>query len=259
MQLSAGASEIPGSRWWKAQEYEQAFWQRLGDGIEAGTRGRLDWYGWRASQLRRRLDAVGWPGAGDGRVLEIGSGPVGVVSFLECEKGYAIDPLEHFYRTRPSLVALRRPGVTYLDGTGERLPFEDASCSLVIVDNVIDHTYAPRRILDEVGRVLRPDGRLYLSVNVHTAWGARLHALLAFLHVDKGHPFTFTAPSLRRLLGAAGFTVLTEETEDYEEARRANLRSASLRARIKGGAGLSEFSVSVVCRRDRPESGRPER
>ena len=29
-------------RWLQAQKYEQGFWQRLGDGIEAGTREQLD-------------------------------------------------------------------------------------------------------------------------------------------------------------------------------------------------------------------------
>ena len=95
------------------------------------------------------------------------------------DERYAIDPLEHFYATRPTLVALRRPGVTYLDGTGERLPFDDATFSLVIIDNVIDHTYAPERILREIQRILQPDGHLYLSVNVHTRWGALLHTVLA--------------------------------------------------------------------------------
>lgn len=250
MLLRTGTSEIPWSRWSKAQEYEQSFWRRLGDGIQAGTREHLDWYEWRARQLERRLGSAGGPGGGSGRILEIGSGPIGIVNFLDWGERFAIDPLEHFYRTRPSLVALRRPGVTYLDGTGERLPFDDASCALVIIDNVIDHTYAPRTILHEIRRVLGPGGRLYLSVNVHTAWGALLHEILAILRIDEGHPFTFTSEILRDLLAASGFTVLTEEIEDYEEARRANLRSGSLRDRIKGYAGLSEFSHGVVCRRD---------
>jgi SAM-dependent methyltransferase len=236
-----GTSGIPWSRWTKAQAYEGSFWERLG-----GTDG--DGHAWRASQLEQRLAAVE-PAPRKGRVLEIGSGPIGIVNFLEGSERYAVDPLEHFYRTQPSLVALRSPGVTYVDGTGESLPFEDASCSLVIIDNVIDHTYAPQRILDEIRRVLEPAGRLYLAVNVHTAWGAQLNALLAFLHIDKGHPYTFTSRTLRRLLASSGYTVLTEQIEDYGLAKRNDCRSASLKDRIKGYSGLSEFSHSVVCSR----------
>ena len=246
------------TRWLKAQKYEQAFWQRLGDDIEAGAREHLDWYGWRARQLERFLSVAGVTRTG-GKVLEIGSGPVGIVNFLEWGERYGIDPLEHFYRTRPTLVTLRQPDVTYLDGTGERLPFENGSCSLIIVDNVIDHTYAPGTILEETHRVLRSDGHLYLSVNVHTQWGALLHALLAVLQIDRGHPYTFTSRTLRRLLAANRFGVLTEQIEDYRHVKRADRLSGSLKARIKGYTGLSEFSHAVLCRKSAPTHSTPDR
>jgi ubiquinone/menaquinone biosynthesis C-methylase UbiE len=249
MDLRTDVSDIPWNRWTEAQAYEQAFWERLGHEMAAGTRD-LNWYAWRAGQLRRRLADASGVEPPKGKVLEIGSGPVGIVNFLDAGERYALDPLEHFYRTQPSLVALRRPGVTYLDGTGERLPFADASCSLVIIDNVIDHTYAPRKILDEIRRVLEPDGHLYLSVNVHTAWGAHLHGILAALRIDKGHPYTFTSRTLRQILTASAFCVLTEHVDDYGQAKRTDCQSANLKDRIKGYSGLSEFSHSVVCRRD---------
>lgn len=236
------------NRWLKAQQYEQAFWQRLGDDIASGAKTHLDWYGWRAKQLERFMLAAG-AGRCDGTVVEIGSGPVGIVNFLDGDSRFAIDPLEHFYRTQPALVALRDPAVTYLDGTGERLPFEDRSCSLVIIDNVIDHTYEPGKILDEIRRIVRPDGYLYLSVNVHTQWGFLLHSALAVLQIDKGHPYTFTSHTLRCFLDRHDFTVLTERIEDYEESKRADRGSASLKARLKGYSGLSEFSHAVVCRK----------
>jgi ubiquinone/menaquinone biosynthesis C-methylase UbiE len=247
------------SRWLQAQEYEQAYWRRLGDSIEAGTREQLDWYKWRAGQLERRLASLPDRGPRAGQVLEIGSGPIGIVNFLQWGERYAIDPLEHFYRTRPALVSLRTDGVTYLDGTGEQLPFEDASCSLVIIDNVIDHTYAPQKILREIQRVLEPDGRLYLSVNVHTAWGALLHEVLAILRIDKGHPYTFTSRTLRGLLTAHQFVMVTEQIEDYGRARQSDRQSASLKARIKGYTGLSEFLHSVICQKQVPGAALPSK
>jgi len=241
--------EVGTLRWTKAQEYEQAFWHRLGHGIDTGAREQLDWYRWRAAQLERRLDALPDPGSRTGRILEIGSGPIGIVNFLGWGDRCAVDPLEHFYRTQPSLISLRSPGVTYADGTGEQLPFDDASFALVIIDNVIDHTYAPQKILREIDRVLERNGRLYLSVNVHTRWGALLHAMLAHLQIDKGHPYTFTSRALRRILREHHFMVLMEHVEDYEQARRADRRSAKPSDRIKGYSGLSEFSHSVICRK----------
>lgn len=234
-------------RWQEAQQYEQAFWERLGDDIAAGTGESLQWYQWRARELEKFMAAAG-AARPNGKVLEIGSGPIGIVNFLGWGERYAIDPLEHFYRTRPALIALRDPGVSYVSGSGERLPFEDGSCALVIIDNVIDHTYSPGAILDEIRRVLQPGGHMYLSVNVHTPWGFLLHSALAFMHIDKGHPYTFTSETLRRMVRRHQFDVLTEVVGDYRAARRADRTAASSRARIKGYSGLSEFSHAVMCR-----------
>jgi SAM-dependent methyltransferase len=240
-------SSIGRTRWLTAQKYEQSYWERLAEEIAAGAREQLDWYCWRARRLEERLAALPGVRTDNGKILEIGCGPIGIINFLNGADRVAIDPLEHFYRATPSLVGLRRPGVTYLSGTGEQLPLKTGSCALVIIDNVIDHTQAPGQILDEIHRVLQPYGCLYLSVNVHTWWGALLHKLLAVTRVDPGHPYTYTSRSLLRLLGAHGFTVAAETVESYRDARRADRQSRELKARIKGYTGLSEFSHAVVC------------
>jgi len=241
--------QITWDRWLKAQEYEQGFWRKSAAAIEKGTVGELDWYGWRARQLEDRLASLPSPVAKTGKVLEIGSGPIGIVNFLEWGERYAVDPLEHFYRQTPSLTRLRRPGATYLKGTGEQLPMPDASCSLVIIENVIDHTFAPGKILKEISRVLAPGGWLYLLVNVHTRWGAMLHDALAVLQIDKGHPYTFTSRTLRRFMTEHGFSIEREEIESYAEASQKDRDSSGLTDRIKGYTGLSEFRHSVFCRR----------
>jgi SAM-dependent methyltransferase len=246
--MSSNTARIGTPRWFKAQAYEKAYWQRLSENIEAGIRGRLDWYAWRADELEKRLDMIHVANR-SGKVLEIGSGPIGIVNFLGWGDRYALDPLECFYSTRPTLIGLRNPDVRYQAGTGEDLSFDDESCSLVIIDNVLDHTYQPGRILTQVARILRPDGHLYLAVNVHTPWGALLHTGLAVLQIDKGHPYTFTSGRLRRFVNAHGFDVVQEQTEDYEAAKRENRQSGALTDRIKGYSGLSEFSHSMVCRK----------
>ena len=238
---------IKWTRWQEAQEYERGFWERLGRNIEAGVEGQLDWYRWRAARLEEILRRAAVPPSRAGRVLEIGSGPIGIVNFLEWAERYAVDPLESFYAQQPTLVRLRDPGVTYIAGSGERLPIEDRSCDLVIIDNVIDHTYAPEKILNEISRVLVDSGRLYLSVNVHTGWGAILHDLLAVLRIDKGHPYTFTSDTLRQLLERNHFAIQLEHIGDYHDARAADRCSIRATDRIKGYSGMSEFQHLVVC------------
>jgi len=249
MMTESAVPQIKWRRWQEAQSHEQEFWSSSAARIEQGTSGQLDWYDWKAGQLEACLAAAPHPLPRDGKILEIGSGPIGIVNSLTWGERFAIDPLEDFYRQNPSLIQLRKPGTTYINGPGEQLPFPDRSLSLVVIDNVIDHTYAPALILREIARTLDPAGYLYLAVNVHTAWGALLHEALAVLQIDKRHPYTFTSNSLRRMLTGNGFTIVSEDVENYGKARSAYRRSPSLRAQIKGWTGLSEFQHAVLCGR----------
>jgi SAM-dependent methyltransferase len=46
----------------------------------------------------------------------------------------------------------------------ERLPFADASFDVVVSAELLEHLREPRRVVEEVGRVLRPGGKLVGSV-----------------------------------------------------------------------------------------------
>ena len=53
------------------------------------------------------------------------------------------------------------------------------SFDIVLCDNVVDHAEDPRRIVEEICRVLTPGGLLYFTVNVHHPFyhvAATLHA-----------------------------------------------------------------------------------
>jgi SAM-dependent methyltransferase len=239
--------QIHQGRWVAAQTYERGYWERLSHGIAEGAVPQLDWYKWRAARLEHLLSTLREPPSVRGCAVEIGSGPIGIVNFLDWKDRYAIDPLEGFYRQQQDLVRLRQPGAVYIEGGGEHLPIDSGSASLVIIDNVIDHTYAPDRIMNEIYRVLEPAGRLYLVVNVHTRWGALLHTLLAALGIDKGHPHTFTSQALRRFLARHKFSILLEDVERYDAAKQADRESTKRTDRIKGYTGLSEFQHLVIC------------
>jgi SAM-dependent methyltransferase len=43
-------------------------------------------------------------------------------------------------------------------GSGSRIPLPDASCDLVICDNVLEHISEPQVVMDEIARVLKPGG-----------------------------------------------------------------------------------------------------
>lgn len=235
-------------RWTKAQEYERSHWSRVSQEVASDEKS-LAWYQWRADRLTERLKkhapTLNLP---ESSVLEVGSGPVGTVSFLKARERHAIDPLSSFYEQQPSLIKLRDQHVRYLTGGGESLPFDNVTFSLVIIDNVIDHTKSPDAVLQEIRRVLKAQGVLYLSVNVRTSWGLFVRQAMEVLEVDKGHPHSYSRETARRMIEHAQFEILHEEIEDFETARKKEREEGHLRNRVKLILGVYDVLFEVIAR-----------
>ncbi len=91
--------------------------------------------------------------------------------------------------------APRGPGV--VPGTGEALPFRDASFEVAVLSEVLEHVPAPEAVLAEARRVLRPGGRLLVT------------APFVFYEHEAPRDFQrFTRHGLRALLERSGFEVL---------------------------------------------------
>jgi SAM-dependent methyltransferase len=241
-------------RWVRAQDFERAWWERAAKRIESGQSKEITYHAWSASEMEKRLEGfLSEERKRSAQVLEIGCGPVGIVSYLPWGERFAVDPLEDFYRSNPTLTKHRDRAVSYLKGTGEEVPFPDRKFSLVILDNVLDHVQSAERVLREVRRVLADDGLLYFAVNVRTLPGSLLHTVLATLQIDKGHPYSFTSSSIRRLLRRNGFDPMKEWVSDAKEARQRDRKAPELRHKIKGYTGLYEFVYYAVC--CKPKSG----
>ncbi len=238
-------------RWKKAQEHEKSFWQAASGAFQKGESDQLSWYKWRADHLENLLKKAfphNPPDFSSSRILEIGSGPVGVVSFFNAAERIAIDPLCDYYSSQDSLIKHRNKDVSYHKGRGEELLFDDNSFELVIIENVIDHVQNPGKVIDEIRRVLKPRGILYLTVNLHPLWGAFLHTIISNLRIDKGHPHTFTVRKIRNFLTSKGFDILFNDWENYRECQKNDISSDSFKDKAKGLLGLSEFlytSISV--------------
>lgn len=116
------------------------------------------------------------------RVLDVGCGDAGVpIAFAEAgADASGIEPFE------PSVLRGRVRAeehgvpVELRSGVGEKLPYADASFDLVIIDNVLEHVDDRERTLDEIHRVLRPRGLLYLVTPKPFA----LHSLFSDPHYN---------------------------------------------------------------------------
>lgn len=235
-------------RWQIAQSYEKEYWKRIADTIASDSEKQLSWYDWKASEFEKNLsDSECVLNKEQARVLEIGSGPIGIVSYLKWGERYALDPLTDFYKENPLLVEVRDPSVNYLTGGGEDIPFPDGHFSIIIIDNVLDHVQEPHKVLNEIHRVLPKNGILYIELNIHTVWGFILHSVLSRLKIDKGHPYSFTAGKIRDYLGKHGFSIRHESIAGYLAARAIDRKSTGMKSKLKGYSGLSEFVFSAVC------------
>ncbi len=125
-------------------------------------------------RVRETLEKFGKLDA-DARVIEVGSGAHGLIFYFGAQHGVGIDPLAVSYR---SLFPRWQNCAATIAAAGEHLPFCDESFDVVLCDNVVDHAESPRGIVAELTRILKPDGLLYFTVNVHHP----LYAFAAWMH-----------------------------------------------------------------------------
>jgi SAM-dependent methyltransferase len=175
-------------------------------------------------QVREMLEAV-QPIAADARVLEVGCGAHGLIFFFGAKDGVGVDPLaDHYAQLFPAWQGRAR---TYA-APGEKLPFDDASFDVVLCDNVVDHAENPRRIVEEIARVLAPGGILYFEVNIHHPFyhlAATVHAGWRALGIPfeitpfADHTVHLTIDAARALFDGLPFRMV-RETNDIDEVKR---------------------------------------
>ncbi len=186
--------------------FEHAAWDKVGD----------PYHRFWAPITRRVIDPL-LDDAGitrGSRVLDVATGP-GYAAAYGAARGAAVVGID----VAPGMVALAsslHPHVEFRQGDAEHLPFPDSGFDAVVGNFIILHLGRPEQAVAECARVLRPGGRLALSV-----WDAPEHARILGVFVDAvqqagatppmdsppGPPFfRFSADSeFSTLLRSAGF------------------------------------------------------
>jgi len=213
-------------RWSTAQTYEKNWWQNHVDSLQ------LEFYRFYAEEAIRELNDL-IPIDQNTVVLEIGSGAAGILTFLPSAHRHAIDPLEDFYSTVTRFVQFRDKEVKYYTMKAEQLEFPDAAFDLIINDNVLDHCENPLRVLQEMRRVLKPNGVVYLRLVTFHLWGKLIRATLEKFQIDQGHPHTFTKKSITWAVNRSGFTVIRTSSAGYFRTWRNDLLSGTLKGFLK--------------------------
>lgn len=116
---------------------------------------------------------------------------------------YGIDPAENLLGRARGKARRARVAVDFRNGTGEALPFEDASVDVVLSTLVLHHLPhdALRATVLEMGRVLKPGGRA-LIVDI----GGVQDAAKATVHAPHGGHLRFDLRELTPRLEQVGLT-----------------------------------------------------
>jgi|SRR5579859_1923390 len=150
------------------------------------------------SMLALILAQAGAPG----RMLEIG---IGAGFFLKAAQraGWQVQGIE--ISDEAASFAHGRLGLDVVKMPAEQLGFASDRFDVVVMLEVVEHLFEPRRVLEDVYRVLRPGGILILSTpNFDALSRFALGSSWAVLSPGE-HLYYFTRRTLRAILHSAGF------------------------------------------------------
>ncbi len=155
------------------------------------------WFAGRTRAILKYLDAeLGPVHPGQVRkVLDIGSGAGNMAHHLaHYGEVYGID-----YNFRPLAVAQRR-GLPSAQGFGNELPFPDNTFDLVALLDTVEHIPDELGVLYECARVLKPGGKLIVTVPAFM-W------LWSYNDEINAHQRRYTAPELQQKIELCGLRV----------------------------------------------------
>lgn len=93
------------------------------------------------------------------------------------------------------------------------LPFRDGTFESVISNNVLEHSYNPKTLLDEQNRVLKPKGKIEITTDnaQYFSWSVFQHGFGGQRHEDlyPDHYMIFYPKNVIRLTRIAGFKPVT--------------------------------------------------
>lgn len=96
---------------------------------------------------------------GEGTVVEVGSGPWGILSIIEAKERIAVDPALEDYKQRFQLTE----GVQYLNSKAESIELPSEVADVVFCCNVLNHVQTPNKVLSEISRIMKKNGTLYFD------------------------------------------------------------------------------------------------
>jgi 2-polyprenyl-6-hydroxyphenyl methylase/3-demethylubiquinone-9 3-methyltransferase len=189
-------------RWRIAQKLELAWWR-----CYLTRRPSAAYLEAKKRYWQRLLNTAGLALRPGSRILDAGCGPAGIFLVLYGHEVVAIDPLIAAYSTYlPVFEPARYPWVVFracrLEDFADASGFDLACCM-----NAVNHVEDWEGCLRQLHQLLRPEGRLLLSVDVHRRKGWQ--RLLQGSGADLLHPHQHRQEEYLTFLGKLGFKDLS--------------------------------------------------
>jgi len=183
------------------------------------------------------------------RILDIG-GPIDIINQFKTGKLFSIEPLADYFKSN---FKFNYKLSNIIRATGEEIPFPDKYFDLVIINNVIDHTHFPEKVLDEIHRVLKDNGIMNLEVNVYLKSFLFLSKVYGFFKkiftreiFNIHHPYMFKSKEIDDMVEKR-FIILNKRIEDKEKSKE-TMKNLRLRIVKKFGI-LGSIHYALICKK----------
>ncbi|MBX3045009.1 MAG: methyltransferase domain-containing protein [Candidatus Kapabacteria bacterium] len=229
-------------RWEKAQNYEKNWWNKKKAAIDLSYLKKF------ADELRQQV-APFVDQSKSLKILEIGSGPAGILTHLNADLRCAVDPLEDFYSSVSEYADYRDKNVNYYKAMGEELPFDDSVFNLIIVDNVLDHCQSPYKVISEINRVAEIGAIIYFKQNTYHLIGKILRNILEKFEIDKGHPYNFTESDILKIFCQKDYEILNRKGRGHIKQLFVELKMRNLKALIRIFTLMTRNKITLILKK----------
>lgn len=212
----------------------------------------LEYFHWRNDQYFDYIDLMPVVGFDGKNVLDFGCGPgndlVGLGTYSKCARLVGADISSSSVeeaRARLSLHGILADVVLLKEDSAEALPFEDQSFDHIHCSGVLHHTSEPIQILQQLKRLLKPNGTMNVMVyNFESIW---VHLYVAYMRtlvegLYEGEPLT---EQFRHSTDGESCPI----SNCYRPDEWISIcKSAGLNAKFTGAA-ISAFELSILDKR----------